>query len=280
MVKLCFQLLYFLKVIDKFRFCRIAFQIEYILRFIFQTLQLHKAGECCHGFLKFINYYWCRFYQPYLPAFFCLCTAEKSNCFIHGFLLLAKVELFANVAPRRLKLLALASSRVLFAAGQDLCVEGDEGYEAFILVSGEADVKIRTPSGVATVARLKRNDIVGEMAILLVTRHWTSHFEWNAHKRAALAAGLDPTIVAAIAVGERPASLQPNENVLYRFCIELLETKRVGDETFAATKAAFGEQGVVDVIYTLGYYSMVAMLLNVDDHPLPAGVAPELQPLD
>ncbi len=81
-------------------------------------------------------------------------------------LLLAKVELFANVAPRRLKLLALASSRVLFAAGQDLCVEGDEGYEAFILVAGEADVKINTPKGVATVARLKRNDIVGEMAIL------------------------------------------------------------------------------------------------------------------
>ena len=80
--------------------------------------------------------------------------------------LLAKVELFANVAPRRLKLLALASSRVLFAAGQDLCVEGEEGNEAFILVSGEADVKISTPSGVTTVARLKRNDIVGEMAIL------------------------------------------------------------------------------------------------------------------
>ena len=80
--------------------------------------------------------------------------------------LLAKVELFANVSPKRLKLLALASSRVLFAAGQNLCEEGDEGYEAFILVSGEADVKIRTPTGVATVARLKRNDIVGEMAIL------------------------------------------------------------------------------------------------------------------
>jgi CRP/FNR family transcriptional regulator, cyclic AMP receptor protein len=80
--------------------------------------------------------------------------------------LLSKVELFANVAPRRLKLLALASSRVLFAAGQDLCVEGDEGNEAFILISGEAEVKITTPAGVATVARLKRNDIVGEMAIL------------------------------------------------------------------------------------------------------------------
>jgi len=80
--------------------------------------------------------------------------------------LLSKVDLFANVAPRRLKLLALASSRVLFAAGQDLCVEGDEGNEAFILISGDAEVKVTTPSGVATVARLKRNDIVGEMAIL------------------------------------------------------------------------------------------------------------------
>ena len=80
--------------------------------------------------------------------------------------LLSKVDLFANVAPRRLKLLALASSRVFFSPGQDLCVEGDEGNEAFILISGEADVKVTTPSGVATVARLKRNDIVGEMAIL------------------------------------------------------------------------------------------------------------------
>ena len=80
--------------------------------------------------------------------------------------LLSKVDLFANVAPRRLKLLALASSRVLFNPGEDLCVEGDEGNEAFILISGEAEVKITTPSGVATVARLKRNDIVGEMAIL------------------------------------------------------------------------------------------------------------------
>lgn len=80
--------------------------------------------------------------------------------------LLAKVELFQNVAPRRLKLLALASSRVLFSTGQNLCIEGEEGNEAFILIAGEADVKIKTPSGVATVARLKRNDIVGEMAIL------------------------------------------------------------------------------------------------------------------
>ena len=101
----------------------------------------------------------------------------------------------------------------------------------------------------------------------------------NAHKRAALAEGLDPAIVAAIAAGERPAVLQPNAAALYRFCTEPLETKRVGDATFAAAKDAFGEQGIAEIIYPLGYYGLVAMLLNVDEHPLPEGVEPELRPL-
>jgi 4-carboxymuconolactone decarboxylase len=118
-----------------------------------------------------------------------------------------------------------------------------------------------------------------EMAILMAARHWTSHYEWNAHNAAALSAGLNPAIVAAIAAGQVPKTMQAHEAVLHRFCAELLETKRVGDETFAAAKAAFGEQGITEIIFTLGYYSMVSMLLNVDEYPLPEGVAQELEPL-
>jgi 4-carboxymuconolactone decarboxylase len=73
--------------------------------------------------------------------------------------------------------------------------------------------------------------------------------------------------------------MQANEAALHRFCAELLETKRVSDDAFAAAKAAFGEQGITEIIFTLGYYSMVSMLLNVDEHPLPAGVEVELKPL-
>ena len=118
-----------------------------------------------------------------------------------------------------------------------------------------------------------------EMAILMAARHWTAQYEWYAHKSAALSAGLNTAIVTAIAAGEKPATMQANEAALHRFCSELLETKRVGDDTFAAAKAAFGEQGVAEIIFTLGYYSMVSMLLNVDDYPLPEGVQPELKPL-
>jgi 4-carboxymuconolactone decarboxylase len=118
-----------------------------------------------------------------------------------------------------------------------------------------------------------------EMAILLAARHWTAQYEWYAHKRAALAEGLDAGIVAAIAAGRRPSGMSAAEAALHRFASELLETKRVSDEAFAAAKAAFGEQGVVEIVFTLGYYSLVSMLLNVDEYPLPPGVEPELEPL-
>lgn len=120
---------------------------------------------------------------------------------------------------------------------------------------------------------------LNEMAIILTARHWTAHYEWYAHKRAALDAGLSPAIVNAIAEGRRPAGMTPEEDAVWVFCTELLQKKRVSDATFKTTKAAFGERGVVDLIGVTGYYQFVSMLLNVDEYPLPAGVQPELKPL-
>jgi 4-carboxymuconolactone decarboxylase len=117
---------------------------------------------------------------------------------------------------------------------------------------------------------------VREMAILLMARHWTSQYEWYAHKRIALEAGLKPEIVDAIAGGKRPAAMQDDERVLYEFETELLETKQVSDAAFRSAVGAFGERGVVDVIGLMGYYSLVSMALNVDRYPLPDGAKAEL----
>ena len=81
---------------------------------------------------------------------------------------------------------------------------------------------------------------LNELAIIITGRYWTAQYEWTAHKRAALAAGLDPAIVDAIQNGRRPAGMAKDEEAVYTFCDELLKTKQVSDATFAAAKNAVG----------------------------------------
>jgi 4-carboxymuconolactone decarboxylase len=121
---------------------------------------------------------------------------------------------------------------------------------------------------------------LNELAIIITARHWTSQFEWQAHHRAALQAGVSPAIADAIAAGKRPTGMQKDEETVYNFCTEMLTTKQMSDATFAATKDAFGERGVVDLIGVMGWYQTVSMLLNTDRYPVPAGTQPELKPLN
>ena len=120
---------------------------------------------------------------------------------------------------------------------------------------------------------------LNELSIIITARYWTSQYEWQAHHRAALQAGLSPMIADAIAQGKRPMGMQNDEEAVYNFCWELLNTKQVSDATFKAARDAVGERGVVDLIGVMSWYQMVSMLLNTDRYPLPEGTQPELKPL-
>jgi len=119
---------------------------------------------------------------------------------------------------------------------------------------------------------------LNEMAILIVAREWTAQYEWFAHHRLALQAGLDPRIADDIAAGRRPTQMKPDEQAVYDFCRELLDTKQVSDATYRAVADKFGERGVMDLIGVAGYYTLVAMVLNVDRTPIPDGGKPPLPP--
>ena len=120
---------------------------------------------------------------------------------------------------------------------------------------------------------------LNEMAILMTARFWNAQYEWSAHKKNALTAGLSPAIADAIATGKRPASMQPDEEAVYNFGDELLRTREVSDRVFKAAADKFGERGVVDLTGVMGYYCFVSMMLNIDRYPLPDGEKPELRPL-
>ncbi len=120
---------------------------------------------------------------------------------------------------------------------------------------------------------------LNEFAILITARLWTAQFEWQAHSKNALAAGLSPAIIGALVAGKRPAPMKADEEAVYNFCTEVLTTHHASDAAFQAAKHQFGERGVVDMLGVMGYYQFVSMMLNVDGYPLPAGERPELKPL-
>jgi 4-carboxymuconolactone decarboxylase len=117
------------------------------------------------------------------------------------------------------------------------------------------------------------------MAILIAGRFWGAQFEFWAHRRLARTAGLPDAIIDAIAEGRRPAGMTDDQRIVYDFASELFRDKAVSDAAFQAVTGRFGEQGVIDLIAAVGYYSIVSMVLNVDRYPLPDGEAPPLEPL-
>ena len=121
---------------------------------------------------------------------------------------------------------------------------------------------------------------LNELAILITARAWDAQFEWWAHHRLAMEAGLDPAVAADLAEGRRPAAMQADEAVVYDFCTELRATRRVSDATLAAAIALLGEAGVIDLIAVSGYYDIVSMTLNVAEVALPDGLPEPLKPLE
>ena len=115
-----------------------------------------------------------------------------------------------------------------------------------------------------------------EFVILMAARSWSQQYEWAVHYPIAIKAGVKAEVARAIAERRRPADMTGEETALYDFCDELMRTQAVGDAAYARMVATFGEKGVVDTVGIVGYYTMLAMVLNTARTPPPDNGAPRL----
>ena len=118
---------------------------------------------------------------------------------------------------------------------------------------------------------------LSELAILVTARFWTSHYEWFAHRRESLKAGIDPIVIDAIARRQRPGLEDPKARTVYEFSRALHETHGVPQRLFDEAKKVLGEQGVVELVGILGYYTLISMTLNAFEIGLPEGEKSELE---
>lgn len=114
-----------------------------------------------------------------------------------------------------------------------------------------------------------------ELAIITTARELDSAFEWAVHKDIATEEGvLEDTINTVL--HETPLDTIPerDENII-RFTREGLRDHEVSDETFDATTGMMGPKAVVELSATIGYYSMLAVVMNVlevhADNDIPFG---------
>jgi len=120
---------------------------------------------------------------------------------------------------------------------------------------------------------------INEFAAIIAARHWNQQFEWWAHYRQALEAGLDRSIADAIAEGRRPTGMAEDEEIVYDLLTEVLNNKGASDATYKRAVTKFGEEGVIDVIGVAGYYALLAMVMNVTRTAVPEGPPLPLQSL-
>ena len=117
---------------------------------------------------------------------------------------------------------------------------------------------------------------LSEIAILVTARHWTSHYEWYAHKRLALNAGMDPRIIEDIRDRRTPHFDDPKGRLIYDLAKSLHEGHGVSKALYDEAVTVIGERGIVEIIGLCGYYTMVSMTLNTFEFELPQGEVSEL----
>ena len=112
---------------------------------------------------------------------------------------------------------------------------------------------------------------LNEFAILINARFWDSKYEWYAHRPLAIKGGLAESIADDLAQNKRPANMKPDEELVYDFCTVLHRRHFIDDALFKRAVAMLGETGVIDLVAVSGYYTLVSMVLNVAEAPLPPG---------
>ena len=110
-----------------------------------------------------------------------------------------------------------------------------------------------------------------ELAILIMVRRSNCAYAWKRHESLALDAGVEGSVLASLAAGERPAFADPGDALVYDLCDQLDNSRALDDDLYRRSVGHLGEQALTELIAVAGYYVMVAMTLNAFAVPLATG---------
>lgn len=118
---------------------------------------------------------------------------------------------------------------------------------------------------------------VREVAILTTGSAFGARFELYAHEIMAAEFGLAPEVIAALAAGCRPPALTAQQAVAHDVARSLLTGHVVPASTYKLAVNLLGRDGVAELFFLIGGYTMIAMILNGFDMPAPDHALPGIE---
>jgi 4-carboxymuconolactone decarboxylase len=110
---------------------------------------------------------------------------------------------------------------------------------------------------------------VRQVVILAVGAVWKSNYELYAHAAAARKAGISEDAIRVLTAGGLPDELSDEEKIAQRYARQLSTEHRIDAALYSAAEKAFGQRGLVEIVYLAGAYHTVCALLNAFEIPAP-----------
>ncbi len=111
--------------------------------------------------------------------------------------------------------------------------------------------------------------LVREIAILVIGTKFNADYELYAHVLVAESKGLDETTIATILAGIRPNNLNEDELLSYDIAAALVNGGTLAEPLYVNAIKHFGEEGTAELIFLIGNYCHVSMILNGFNIPVP-----------
>lgn len=111
-----------------------------------------------------------------------------------------------------------------------------------------------------------------ELLILRIGYLCGSEYEWGQHTRIARGVGLTDEEIVRVTEGPDAAGWSRFERTLLRATDELHRAAYVSDRTWAELEARYDTKQLMDVVFTVGEYTLVSMALKTFRVPLDEGV--------
>ena len=111
-----------------------------------------------------------------------------------------------------------------------------------------------------------------QLAVLITARSWSAQYAWSKRVKPCLQAGIRQGVIDAVRERRRPSFESDDQEAVYDYVTQLLETSRVGDATHLRLQRIIGDDCLIELVTAVGFYSMLGLLCDAFEPDLPAGV--------